>query len=172
VHSVQWEQVSEATEDEYALWELEILLKPEGEISRVVLNDAEMPYEETEDGLIRIHASFEDPSYRPVDYYGEDIGLVYNPDYYMEAYPEIAEECEYDADMLMDYFCDDGMYEDHAGNAFFRPSEVLTAFPEFENLLGEDWQMYYWEYISYGHLPDKWMTQMNKRYWLNVESLL
>jgi len=68
----------------------------------------------------------------------------------------------------MEYFCSDGMYEDHMANAFFRPSEVLRAHPELEYSLGEDWQMYYWDYLYYGRETDEWTKYMGKCFWLDV----
>ena len=162
IRSYELEQLSEATEEDYALWRLEAVLEPEEgyafENPRILLCGTEMTCEWLEDGAVRIAAEFEDPSYRPVDYYGEDIGLVYNPDVYAANYPEIAAEYEDDPEGLMDYFCDDGMYEDHMGNAFFRPSELLEFRPDMMDLFGEDWQLYYWDFLYYGY-EDGWLSK-------------
>jgi len=164
VQSFRWEQLSEATEEDYALWLLEIELSDGGSDS-VWINGTEIAGQRQEDGTLLVQAHFEDPSYRPVDYYGDDIGWVYNPDFYLENHPEALDMCDGDTEMLMDYFCDDGMYEDHMGNAFFRPSEVLRAHPEMMDSLGEDWQVYYWDYLYYGRESDKWTLYMGKCFW-------
>ena len=164
VQHVHWEQLSEATEEDYALWQVEItLLGSENETA--IINGTEIAGERQEDGTLLIRAQFEDVSYRPVDYYGDDIGWVYNYDVYIQNHPEALEMCDNDPELVMDYFCDDGMYEDHMGNAFFRPSDVLAAHPELNDSLGEDWQMYYWDYLYYGRESDKWTLYMGKCFW-------
>ena len=97
--------------------------------------------------------------------------MIYNYDVYVENYPEVAEECGYDPQAVMDYFYDEGTYENHMGNAFFRPSDVLAAFPEMEYMLGEDWWLYYGEFLSYGYEIDKWLMHMGKCYWPEVISM-
>jgi len=155
VRSFEAEQLTEATEDSYARWQLDIVLEPkEGTVwdePSVFFNATPLRCEKQADGSLLVRVVFEDLSYRPVDYYGEDIGLVYNPDVYAANYPEIAAEYEDDPEGLMDYFCDEGMYEGQMGNAFFDPEEVEFYHYELSSTLGEDWQMYYWDYIAYGH---------------------
>jgi len=162
VTSYTWEQISEATEEDYAVWELEAFIAPKEGYAfsdpKINFNGTELSYEQQEDGSLRILVHFEDPSYRPVDYYGEDIGTFYNEDVYREKYPEIAAEYGEDSQTLMDYFCDEGMYEDQMGNAFFKPSEILHHNPELLGVLGTDWQLYYWEFPWYGH-EDGWLLR-------------
>ncbi|MBQ7868295.1 MAG: CotH kinase family protein [Clostridia bacterium] len=175
LRSFTWEQVSEADEENYAVWQAEIFLAPHEELSdpRVIINGCEVDHEVTDDGLIRVLVTFEDPSYRPVDYYGDDIGWIYNYDVYIENHPEVLDICgEDDPEAVMDYFCDEGMYEDHQGNAFFKPSAVLAAHPELEYMLGDDWSMYYWDYLYYGRETDKWTRYMGQCFWPEVESAL
>ena len=172
-HEVQ--VLEEATESEYALCQLEVIIDPAqgyafGDPS-VILCGTPVSHELLEDGGIRILVTFEDPSYRPVDYYGEDIGLIYNPDVYAANYPEIAAEYADDPEGLMDYFCDDGMYEDHQGNAFFRPSEVLMFYPEMMDLFGEDWQLYYWDFLYYGY-DDGWLLKPGRGFIPEVQDAL
>jgi len=172
---VETEQLSEATEEDYALWQLEAVIEPDEGYAfiqpQVTFNGRELRFEQQEDGSLRILVTFEDPSYRPVDYYGEDIGLVYNPDVYAASYPEIAAEYEDDPEGLMDYFCDEGMYEDHMGNAFFRPSDVLSFNEELAELFGEDWQLYYWDYLYYGY-ADGWLNSGCRGFALDVQDAL
>ena len=47
---------------------------------------------------------------------------------YLENHPEALDMCDGDTEMLMDYFCDEGMYEDHKGNAFFRFNPHFVGF--------------------------------------------
>ena len=173
VTDVWFEQITEATEQDYAWWQLWIGL--EGEVGmepEVYLNGTPLACVADENGVLRVGAAFQDPSYRPVDYYGEDIGMIYNYDDYILNHPEVAEECGYDPDLVMEYFYDEGTYEDHMGNAFFKPSEVLAAHPELEYMLGEDWWLYYSEFLSYGYEIDKWLMQMGKCYWPEVHDMM
>ena len=155
----------DADEENYAVWQAEAYLTiPSGmnvEEVTVSMNGTPLACEVQEDGRLYICFVFEDPSYRVVDYYGEDIGLVYDYETYIRNYPEVAEACEYDPQAVMDYFCDEGMYEGHVGNAYFDPRQALELNSHLYHMFGEDWQLYYWEYIYYGH-DEGWMKQQNK----------
>lgn len=155
VRSCEWEQVSEAEEGAYAQWRLEAVIEPDEGYSfddpRITLGGETLRYERLEDGALRVSFLFDDLSYLPADYYGEDIGLVYNEAAYRENYPELSEAYGDDSEGLMDYFCGEGMYEGQMGNGFFLPSEIVFCHPELENELGTDWQMYYSEFMAYGY---------------------
>lgn len=150
VVSIAQEQLTEATEEEYALWQAELILKTQTENPVFVINGTPLEAEETEQGW-KLCYTFEDRFYRPVDYYGEDIGLVYDFETYCRNYPDVAEECGYDPETVMDYFCDEGMYEGHMGNAVVWPTLLRMSNRELDETLGEDWQMYYWEFIDHGY---------------------
>ena len=155
IRSCEWEQVSEATEDAYAQWRLEAVIEPADGYAfdnpRITFGTETLGYERLEDGAVRIVCLFDDPSYLPADYYGEDIGLVYNEAAYRENYPDLSAEYGDDSQGLMDYFCEEGMYEGQMGNGFFLPSEIVFCHPELENTLGTDWQIYYSEFMAYGY---------------------
>ena len=165
----------EATEEEYATWQVEMLFEPRAGMTfdgmTAIINGKKMEGELMEDGRMRLLIGFVDPSYRPVDYYGEDIGLVYNPDVYARNYPEIAAQFEDDPEGLMNYFCDEGMYENHMGNEFFCPSDILLYNPYLEEILGTDWQNYYWEFLNYGR-EDGWLINVGRTYQPEVWSLM
>jgi len=158
---------SEATEENYAVWKLTAKLEAvEGfaftEQTRVLFNGREGLCRRNEDGSLTATVLFEDPSYKPVYAYDEDIGMVYNHDFYAAEYPEVAEECEYDPVLMAEYFYDYGMEEDHRGNAFFKPSRVRRAIPELEEELSDIWSMYYWDFIDGRY--EEWMPVLNIRY--------
>jgi len=167
VSGYELEQVSEAQEDAYAVWQLRAILQPDDgyafEDPAVYVNGTQAHGEMLEDGSIAVNILFEDPSYLPVDYYGEDVGLVYNYHQYILNHPEVREICGDDPELTLEYFCDEGMYEDHKGNAFFRPSEILAYNAKLDEVLGEDWQMYYWDFIAYG-CDDGWLAKNPKYY--------
>ncbi len=167
VYAATCEQLTEATEEDYATWALQVWLEPEAgyafDAPTVTLNGTPVDAQVAQDGMVYLYAVFEDPSYRPVDYWGEDIGLFYDPDVYAQNYPEIAAQYEEDPEGLMTYFCDDGMYEDQMGNAFFRPSEVLAYNPELLGVLGTDWDLYYWEF-SFCGWEEGWMRNVDRHF--------
>jgi len=175
IQSMEWEQISEADEENYAVWQLQAVLAPaEGYAFRdptVVFNGTELTHEKQEDGTIRICVTFEDPSYRPVDYYGDDAGMVYNPDYYAARYPEIAAEYEDDPEGLLEYFCDEGMMEGHRGNAFFDPAEILYYNAELMGVLGTDWFLYYWDFIDFGY-DEGWLVNGGRGFMPDVTDAL
>ncbi len=160
-------QVSEATEDEYARWQLEAVVSATDDRSlencAVTLNGTPVAAQPQEDGTLLILAEYEDESYRPVDYYGEDVGLIYDYEYYISRYPEVAEYCEYDEEAVMDYFFDEGIYEGHAGNAFFHPEEIAQRQPYVKDELFDDWSMYYWEFLAWGY-DSGWLSEHVERF--------
>lgn len=170
-----WEKCSEATETDYAVWKLEAVLEAEEGYAfsnpTVVLNGTELAYERREDGTLRICVTFEDPSYRPVDYDGEDIGRVFNPDFYAERYPDIAAQYADDPQGLTAYFCEVGMEEGQQGNAFFKPDRILQTNAELEAVLGEDWFLYYWDFIDFG-CEEGWLENGGWGFRLTVRDAL
>lgn len=148
-------QLCEADEENYAVWQVNAAIAPAPEhdfaAPSVTVNGVPVEAMLTEEGLLYITAYVQDLSYRPADYYGEDMGMVFNYDYYAAQHPDIAEECGYDPQLLLEYFCDEGMYEGHMGNAFFNPVEVAHKNPYLLDMLGEDWWTYYTEFIYYGY---------------------
>jgi hypothetical protein len=162
---VSTEQLTEATEDEYALWQLEAIISADRSLESctVTLNGTPMTTQPQEDGTLLIRAIYEDQSYRPVDYYGDDVGLLYDYEKYIAAYPEVAEACEYDEEAVLDYFFDEGIYEAHIGNGMFDPKEVVKLQPYVEDSLYDDWMSYYWEFLSWGY-DSEWLSNTSARF--------
>lgn len=165
VEVVSTEQLTEATEDEYALWQLEAIISADRSLESctVILNGTPMTAHAQEDGTLLIRAIYEDQSYRPVDYYGDDVGLLYDYEKYIAAYPEVAEACEYDEEAVLDYFFDEGIYEAHIGNGMFDPKEVVKLQPYVEDNLYDDWMSYYWEFLSWGY-DSEWLADTSARF--------
>lgn len=175
VKNVACRQLTEATETDYALWELTAVLHPKDGYAfvnpMVVMNGTELAYKWQGDGSLQIRATFEDPSYRPVNYDGDDIGLVFNPDFYAEQYPEIAARYENDLQGLISFFCDVGMEEGHQGNVFFHPETILQNNQELEAVLGTDWFLYYWDFIDFG-FADGWMESGGRGFMLQIRNAI
>ena len=170
VESYSHMEVSEADEENYAVWYAEAFVK-DAPTDGVCINGTLLQGERQDDGTLRIAFTFEDPSYRPVDYYGDDIGLVYDYDTYVQNYPWVLEEVGDDPEAVMEYFCDEGMYEGHVANAFFDPSWILLSNPNLADLFGEDWQLYYWEFLAYGR-DDGWLYAAEDHFRPEVQDAL
>ena len=169
------EQLTEADEEGYAQWQLEAYVTLpvgwEADETTVSMNGTPIEAEDQEDGTLRICVTFEDPTYRPVDYWGDDIGLIFDYETYIARYSEVAEACEYDPEQVMTYFCDEGMYEGQVGNAYFDPKVALELNGHLYHMLGEEWQQYYWDYIYYGY-DEGWMKNQRERFVPAVEDAL
>lgn len=161
------EQISQATEDAYAVWQLEAVIDPAVNHTfvqpSVKVNGTPVQYEMLEDGGLRICLQLEDETYRPVDYYGEDIGMIYQYDAYIRNYPEIAEECEYDPEEVADYFYLEGMYDGQRGNGFFDPVELMKNHPELKKSLGDDYLYYYLDFCQNGW-EQRWVNLIKRVY--------
>ena len=171
VISCEHEQLTEATEEDYAVWQAEVVLETAQKNPVFVINGVPLSSEKQEDGSWRVAFTFEDPSYRPVDYYGDDLGLIYDFEAYCRNYPDVAEMCEYDPETTLEYFCDEGMYLGHMGNEFFQPFWVRIGTPDLNDTLGEDWSMYYWEFLYYGK-DENWLLNTGNGYQPVVEDAL
>ena len=155
-------QLTEATEDSYARWQAQakITALDGGSLEgyTVSLNGTPLTASAQEDGTLMICFEYDDQSYRPVDYYGQDVGRIYQYERYIEYYPEIAKALDYDEESVMDYFFDEGIYEGQAGNEFFEAREIAWRHPDVEDYLGEEWDMYYWEYLDWGY-DAEWLPE-------------
>ena len=144
------DMLQEATEEAYALYEFTATLRPaEGmTIREVKVNGASVPFEEQEDGTLRVCCRLWDDSYRPVDYDGTDVGLIYNEEAFRANEPDISEEYEEDSEGLLQYFMEEGIYEGLKGNAFFDPHWIYLNVEDAAENLADCWDMYYWDYLD------------------------
>lgn len=166
--SCESQNIRPATEEDYGVWQVEAVLSPrEGRaLTRapvLMVNGVAVPSELMEDGTVRCAFTFEDLSYRPVEYLGEDLGLVFNYDTYVARYPEVLDICGDDPEAVLEYFCDEGMYEGQMANDFFSPEQVLIYNPGLKYTLGEEWQNYYWDLLYYGY-DEGWLLTMGKTF--------
>ncbi|MDD5897092.1 MAG: CotH kinase family protein [Clostridia bacterium] len=177
IHTAPWqdiavevtgtEQLTGATEEDFALWKLNaVLSSPSGQSLEgfdVTLNGTPLTAKLQEDGTLAICAQYEDRSYRPVDYYGDDVGLIYQYEQYIADYPEVAQACGYDEEAVMDFFFNEGIYSGQVGNGLFDPHEAARLLPHVAAYLYDDWMSYYWEFLSWG-CESGWMTDTNARF--------
>lgn len=167
VASFSSELLSEADEENYAVWSVEAVIAPTGgrtfgDTPLVRLNGTPLASERMEDGTLRVAFTFEDLTYRPVDYYGDDMGLVFNAELYAARYPDIAEECGGDPELLLETFYYDGMCEGQVGNAFFNPKTMQFYMPYLSSYLYDSWEEYYMEFMN-GSAQD-WMENLETRF--------
>ena len=165
----------EATETEYGVYEVEAVFAPkEGFAFRepeVYINNQRLKHELLEDGTLRIRFAFSDPSYLRAEYEGEDIGLIFNQEAYLGHYPELRERFGDDREALIAYFCEEGMAQCHQGNAYFTPAAIRLYNPDVEDVLGTDWQSYYWDFLAYGR-DEGWLDAQDQRFRPEVTDLL
>ena len=167
--------MQEATETDYAVYRTEaFFVTSDGtkyDNPQVFVNGKQVNSEMLPDGKLRICFAFTDPSYRPVDYYGEDVGMVYQYEYYIEHYPYVAEMYGDDPAAVLDYFFDEGIYLGEQGNVFFSPYLIKLYNPYLEDIYGEDWQNYYWDFLAYGR-DEGWLDAQDQRFRPEVTDLL
>ena len=51
------------------------------------------------------------------------------------------------------------------GNAYFEPQKIRLYHPELDQMLGESWQDYYWEFLYYG-FEEGWLDALDIRFTL------
>lgn len=158
---------TDATETEDAVWQADITIgeKPGVAISdslEVVVNGTTIPFTRNPDGSISLSVQFADPSYRVADYDDTDYGLVFNPDYYAEHYPEVVAEVGDDPEALLAYYVENGMEEGQVANAFFDPAEILEKMPDVEESLGDATEDLIWFFTDAGYTD--WMSRMGKTF--------
>lgn len=167
------EPIVEATETEYAVYRTEATFRAKDgqtfENPQVTVNGKTLPCEVLPDGTLKISFTFTDPSYRPVIYADQDVGLLFRAEKYAERYPEIAAACGNDPEKLLEHFMTEGMDRGLMGNGFFAPSELLLYNPDLSSLLDEGgWRNTYAAFLEYGH-DEGWLLTMNVTYRPEVE---
>lgn len=155
------EQLTEADDMDYAWYRADVYVTPkEGKTfdsPELTVNGSEFMYEMLEDGSLHFAVEYEDYSYRTCYYDDVDIGLIYNYDIYMEEYPEVAEECGYDEELMMEYFCTTGMESRHIGNRIFSPMDLRSIPEAYEEC--KSWPEYYWALLDHGW-GDGWLEEI------------
>ena len=152
---VTLELETEATEEAFAVWRVEATVAPPEGFSfdtgvYVTINDRLAECQLQPDGTLHVAARLQDLSYRTVDYDGDDVGYVFDYDFYVKAYSDIAGELEYDREALLDDFFLEGVYQKRAGNGYFTPDKVKYLVEGLADNLGDAWDQYYWEFIDVG----------------------
>ena len=171
VEDADFEQVSEATAEEYAQYRFTLIVEPaEGmTVNRVTVNGVEFPYETLEDGNLRVEGYFWEDGYRPVEYNGQDVGLIYDEEAFRQNDPELSEEYGDDSEGLLDYFMQEGIYEGLKGNAFFDPHWVCCNWDSAAADLGDSWDLYYDMLLTSG--PEVWLNHGDMMHRLPVAPL-
>lgn len=168
------EQLSEADDMDYAWYAADVYVTPlDGKAfvnPTLTVNGGEILYEILEDGTLHFAVEYEDYSYRTAYYDDVDIGLIYNYDIYMEDYPEVAEECMYDEELMMEYFCTTGMAERHIANGIFSPMDLMHDVPE-ANEECKSWPEYYWALLEHGY-EDGWLKIIHQTFTPELSDVL
>ena len=80
-------------------------------------------------------------------YNGMDYSAVYDPNYYMMKYADIA---GYDSDQLLGHYVNNGMAEGRQGNPEFNVFTYMDNYPDLRAAFGDDLKLYYIHYIQTG----------------------
>lgn len=166
-------QLSPATETDYARYRVDVYLSLADWSAMSdptpVVNGTELSYDILPDGRMHFALTFEDISYRPVEYNGMDIGRIYNYDYYILNHPEVLDVCGPDPEAVLAYFCEEGMKLGHKGNAHLDAQRILDSYPSLIYDFWEEWQRYYWEYLHRGY-AEEWIKPLGDSYQPPVEN--
>ena len=81
---------------------------------------------------------------------GLDFEPIFNPDYYLKRYPDLASAGLHTADQLFQHFCQFGMSEARQANAIFSPVLYRTTNPDLDSAFVDDWEAYYKHYCMCG----------------------
>lgn len=83
---------------------------------------------------------------------GLDYGLVFNPDYYLRSYPDLANAGLKTATQLFTHFIQFGMSEARRGNNDFDVVKYRQKNADLNMEFGNDWEMYFKHYIMFGRM--------------------
>ena len=162
----EYELLSEADEENDACYAFEFTVKPEPGVTLegLIVNGVRVTMTENGDGTYQARGRVWDPSYRPVDWEGTDVGLIYREEDFRQNYPEISAEFIEDSEGLLAYFMEEGIYEGLKGNAFFDPKEVADCLPEYQEQYADNWDAYYEAFLESGaENPGQWMKELHLR---------
>ncbi|SFG04158.1 Mannosyl-glycoprotein endo-beta-N-acetylglucosaminidase [Lachnospiraceae bacterium C7] len=83
-------------------------------------------------------------------YNGVDYKDVYDPNYYMSRYADVAQACGGSSDTLIGHFVNYGMNEGRQGNSEFDVHSYKNEYADLRSAYGTDLKKYYMHYINYG----------------------
>ncbi len=164
---VQLTQISEATEDEDAVWQADLTVESKpgcalAEDATITVNGVCVPASPCEDGTVTVSVQFDDPSYWPAEYDGTDYGLVFNAEYYAEHNADAAAAAGDDPDALLAYYVETGIARGDVANVFFDPKEVLANVPDITDLYGDDFEAAVTYFLESGY--EDLMSTLDRSY--------
>ena len=83
-------------------------------------------------------------------YNGMDYSDVYDYNYYIEKYPDVAKQCNYDDQKVLNYFVEKGMTQAQQASAEFDPVSYRYEYANLRQTYGNTWAGYYHHYIRWG----------------------
>lgn len=81
---------------------------------------------------------------------GLDFELIFNPDYYLKRYPDLANAGLHTAEQLFQHFCQFGMDEGRQASVNFNPVKYKQANADLANAFDDDLEAYYKHYLICG----------------------
>ena len=83
-------------------------------------------------------------------YNGMNYSDVYDYNYYIEKYPDVAKQCNYDDQKVLNYFVEKGMAQAQQASAEFDPVSYRYEYANLRQTYGNTWAGYYHHYIRWG----------------------
>ena len=158
--SLETEVVREATEEDYAVYQVQAQLTPgEGWTFAPEMEFQEYVNGICENGVCTITFQVTDIHYRPFEYDDMDYGKVFDYGWYIFRYPDEAEEYGADPVALLEHFLEEDAPRGRMGTWLFSPILTAQALPDVAQDLGEVWELYYTDFIDYGY--EDWPIRMN-----------
>ncbi len=81
---------------------------------------------------------------------GLDYASVYDYNFYVASYPDVAEKCNYDDYAVLAYFVETGMWQKQQGSSEFNVDYYRTTYSSLQSVYGEQWAGYYRHYVRWG----------------------
>ena len=81
---------------------------------------------------------------------GLDYASVYDYNFYVASYPDIAEQCDYDDYAVLAYFVETGMWQKQQGSSEFNVDYYRTTYSSLQSVYGGQWAGYYRHYVRWG----------------------
>ena len=81
---------------------------------------------------------------------GLDFEPIFNPDYYLKRYPDLAAAGLHSANQLFQHFCQFGMNEARQACSSFDPVKYMMNNDDLQYAFDDDWEAYFKHYLMFG----------------------
>ncbi len=82
---------------------------------------------------------------------GLDYSRVFDPDYYLQNNPDVANAYGNNKQAAFNHFLSNGMAEARRSKSTFYVVNYRNRYPDLQAAFGNDWRQYYIHYINHGY---------------------